>query len=51
MEHAMRLVMATDLKAYEIAEQVGYNNVRRFVDAFRMADQMSPTDYRKLHKR
>ena len=51
MEHAMRLVMGTDLKAYEIAEQVGYNNVRRFVDAFRAAYQMSPTDYRKLHRR
>lgn len=50
MDHAMRLVMGTDLKSYEIAERVGYNNVRRFVDAFRAAYQMSPTDYRRLHK-
>lgn len=51
MEQAMHLVMSTDLKAYEIAERVGYNNVRRFVDAFRAAYQMSPTDYRKLHRK
>ena len=50
MEQALHLVMNTDLKAYEIAEQVGYNNVRRFVDAFRGIHQMSPMEYRKLHK-
>lgn len=49
MEQAIHLVMSTDLKSYEIAERVGYNNVRRFVDAFRAAYQMSPADYRKLH--
>ena len=51
MERAMHLVMSTDLKTYEIAERVGYNNGRRFVDAFRAAYQMSPMDYRKLHRR
>ena len=51
MEEALRLVLNTNLKTYEIAEQVGYNNVRRFVDAFRATYQMSPTDYRKLHKK
>lgn len=51
MERAMELVINSDLKTYEIAERVGYNNVRRFVDAFRAAYQMSPLDYRKLHKR
>lgn len=50
MDRAIQLVMTTDLKTYEIAEQVGYNNVRRFVDAFRAAYGMSPMDYRKLHK-
>ena len=50
MEAALRLVLDTDLKSYEIAERVGYNNVRRFVDAFRTRYQMSPADYRKLHK-
>ena len=51
MERAMELVINSDLKTYEIAERVGYNNVRRFVDAFRAAYGMSPLDYRKLHKK
>ena len=51
MDRAMELVIGSDLKTYEIAERVGYNNVRRFVDAFRAAYGMSPLDYRKLHKK
>ena len=51
MEQALHLVLDTDMKTYEIAQQVGYNNVRRFVDAFRAAYQLSPIDYRKLHKK
>ncbi len=51
MERALHLVLNTDMKTYEIAQQVGYNNVRRFVDAFRTAHQLSPMDYRKLHKK
>ena len=51
MEKALSLVLDTDLKSYEIAERVGYNNVRRFVDSFRAAYQLSPVDYRKLHKK
>ena len=51
MEKALSLVLDTDLKSYEIAERVGYNNVRRFTDAFRAAYRMSPEEYRKLHKK
>lgn len=51
MEKALDLVLNTDLKSYEIAERVGYNNVRRFVDSFRTAYGMSPADYRKLHRK
>ena len=51
MEEALRLVMNTDYKTYEIAERVGYNNVRRFVDAFKNRYDMSPMDYRKLYKK
>lgn len=51
MEEAIKLVMNTDLKTYEIAERVGYNNVRRFVDAFKNKYRMSPMDYRKLYKK
>ncbi|MBR5490828.1 MAG: helix-turn-helix transcriptional regulator, partial [Oscillospiraceae bacterium] len=50
MENALNMVLNSDLKTYEIAEKVGYNNVRRFVDAFRAAYGMSPSDYRKSNK-
>ena len=49
MEEAMRLVLRTDMKTYEIAEAVGYNNVRRFVDAFKAIYRISPMDYRKAN--
>ncbi|MCD7921902.1 MAG: AraC family transcriptional regulator [Clostridiales bacterium] len=47
MEEALRLLRETDDKTYEIAEQVGYNNVRRFVDAFKQIYSVSPMEYRK----
>lgn len=49
MEEAIRLTLKTDMKTYEIAEAVGYNNVRRFVDAFKVIYKMSPMDYRRIH--
>ncbi len=51
MEHALQLVLNSDLKTYEIAEKVGYNNVRRFTEAFRAAYGMSPADYRKTNSK
>ncbi|MCD7864456.1 MAG: response regulator [Clostridiales bacterium] len=47
MEEALRLLRETDDKTYEIAERVGYNNVRRFVDAFKQIYSVSPMEYRK----
>ncbi len=49
MEEALKLVLRTNMKTYEIAEAVGYHNVRFFVDAFKNAYKMSPLEYRKLH--
>lgn len=49
MEKALELLLNTDMKTYEIGEQVGYNNVRRFVDAFKQNYGMSPMDYKKKH--
>ncbi len=49
MEEALKLVLRTNLKTYEIAEAVGYNNVRIFVDSFKNAYKMSPLEYRKVH--
>lgn len=51
MEEAIKLVLMTDLKTYEISERVGYNNVRRFVDAFKNIYKMSPMDYRKIYRK
>ncbi|MCC8017628.1 MAG: response regulator [Lachnospiraceae bacterium] len=47
MDEALRLLRETDYKTYEIGERVGYNNVRRFVDAFKQIYSVSPMEYRK----
>lgn len=47
MEKAMDLLLHTDMKSYEIGEAVGYNNVRRFVEAFKQIYGMSPMDYKR----
>lgn len=47
MEAALKLLQETDYKTYEIGEQVGYNNVRRFVDAFKQIYSVSPMEYKK----
>lgn len=51
MEKALQLLRETDAKTYEIAEQVGYNNVRRFVDAFKQRYSVSPMEYKKAKKK
>lgn len=50
MEEAIKLLIQTDAKTYEIGEKVGYNNVRRFVDAFKQIYSMSPMEYRKTFR-
>lgn len=50
MEKALQLLQETDYKTYEIAEKVGYNNVRRFVDAFKNRYSVSPMEYKKAMK-
>ncbi|MCF0141980.1 MAG: helix-turn-helix transcriptional regulator, partial [Parasporobacterium sp.] len=47
MDEALKLIINTDMKSYEISEKVGYNNVRRFVDAFRDIYGVSPAEYRR----
>jgi two-component system response regulator YesN len=51
MKEALKMVLQTDMKTYEIAEAVGYNSVRRFVDAFKNIYKMSPMEYRKEFKK
>lgn len=50
MDEAMKMVVNTDMKTYEISEAVGYNNVRRFVDTFKGVYMMSPLEYRRMYK-
>lgn len=47
MEAALKLLQETDDRTYEISEKVGYNNVRRFVDAFKQIYSVTPAEYRK----
>ena len=47
MKEAHRLLMSTDMLIYEIAENVGYNTVRRFSEAFRKVYGLNPMEYKK----
>lgn len=47
MEKAVDLILNTDYPLYKIAETVGYNNTRTFVDAFKQVYNDSPTKYKK----
>ena len=47
MEAALKLLQETDDRTYEISEKVGYNNVRRFVEAFKQIYSVTPAEYRK----
>jgi two-component system, response regulator YesN len=43
---AKKLLRQTDLRIYEIAEQVGFKNADYFVTQFEKLEQMTPTEYR-----
>ncbi|MDO4294821.1 MAG: response regulator [bacterium] len=47
MEEAEKLLLHTDYKAYEIAEKIGYKNVRQFNENFNKKYGKSPSEYRK----
>lgn len=47
MEQAIPLVLNTDYPLYRIAESVGYNNTRTFVDAFKGVYGESPKKYKQ----
>lgn len=51
MEEAARLLLNTDHKAYEIAQRVGYRNVRQFNENFRGRYGKSPNAFRKEQKK
>ena len=47
VRHAVSLLISTDLKTYEIAERVGFGEVRVFNAAFQKIYQETPGSYRK----
>ena len=49
--HAVQLLENTDLYVYEIAEQVGYHNLKYFYKVFRKIKGCSPSDYRPAAKK
>lgn len=50
MEEASRLLTNTDYKVYEVAEAVGYRNVRQFNDNFKGKYEKSPNEFRQQYK-
>ena len=50
MREAMKLLMASDMKTYELAEAVGYHDVRTFTDKFREVFGDSPSAYKSAEK-
>lgn len=51
MKEAARLLAHTDFKAYEVAEAVGYKNVRQFNENFKGKYGKSPNEFRKDQKK
>lgn len=47
VQKAKELLRKTDLKMYEICDNVGYNNVEHFTRVFKKECEMSPSAYKK----
>lgn len=47
LDAAMDLLLGSDFRLYEISEQIGYNNVRNFEEAFRKKYGCFPGEYKK----
>ncbi|SER34263.1 two component transcriptional regulator, AraC family [Gracilibacillus ureilyticus] len=48
IEESKKLLTETPLKIGEIAEQIGYNEYKYFVEVFKKLSSVTPTEYRKL---
>lgn len=46
IEQAVSLLESTDLRVYEVAEKVGFNNLKYFYKVFKATTGKSPRDYR-----
>ena len=50
IQKAQQLMDTTDLKMYEISEQVGYHNTEHFNRTFKKMLGVSPGDYKRSGK-
>nr|WP_317361133.1 response regulator [uncultured Blautia sp.] len=50
MKAALKLLLESDMKTYELAEAVGYHDVRSFTEKFREYFGESPSSYKKARK-
>lgn len=50
MQKAAMLLLNTEMKVFEIASSVGYDDPNYFTNVFRMLHKCSPSDYRKQNK-
>lgn len=51
IEHARKLLETSNRKAYEIADQIGYDDAHYFSQVFKKKVGMSPLEYRRKHAR
>lgn len=49
ISHAKRLLKGTDMKIYEIAEAVGYNDAKYFARVFKEEQGITPGEYRQMN--
>lgn len=47
IEHAVPMLLSSDMKTYEVAEKVGFGDIRMFNAAFQKIYQETPGSYRK----
>ena len=47
MENAKRLLLSTDLSVAEVADRSGYADYRVFTKAFKKAENVTPSQYRR----
>jgi LacI family transcriptional regulator len=49
IQYAKKLLVESDAKAHEIAEQSGFNNIVNFSNVFLRVEGVRPSEYRRLH--
>lgn len=47
LQHALQLLVSTNMHNYEIADAVGFNDIRSFTDQFQKIYHKTPQAYRK----